>query len=156
MSLQPRILYVDDDVANNEMMTFWLREECGYDVSSAIDGKGAIALIEAEFFDLYLLDYCLPDMTAINLCERIRQINPAAPIMIYSALDRKVDKERAFSAGANHYLMKPDEMSLIKPEVARLLGGTRKVSAPVTAGAAEHRTVVHKVSHKRVKSAGIV
>ena len=76
--------------------------------------------------------------------------------MIYSALDRKVDKERAFSAGANHYLMKPDEMSLIKPEVARLLGGTRKVSAPVTAGAAEHRTVVHKVSHKRVKSAGIV
>ena len=154
MSLKPRILYVDDDVANNEMMTFWLREECGYDVASAIDGKGAIALIDSEFFDLYLLDYCLPDMTAINLCEKIRQINPDAPIMIYSALDRKVDQERAFEAGANHYLMKPDQMSLIKPEVDRLLGnGTRAATAVTTA---EHRSVVHKIAHKRVKSSGIL
>jgi putative two-component system response regulator len=156
MSLKPRILYVDDDVANCEMMTYWLREECGYDVTPAIDGKGAIALIESEFFDLYLLDYCLPDMTAINLCEKIRELNAAAPIMIYSALDREVDQQRAFKAGANHYLMKPDQMSLIKPEVDRLLGGMRKVDAPVTAGAAEHRTIVHKVSHKRVRSSGIV
>jgi CheY-like chemotaxis protein len=154
MSLKPRILYVDDDVANNEMMTYWLREECGYDVASAIDGKGAIALIESEFFDLYLLDYCLPDMTAINLCEKIRQINPEGPIMIYSALDRKVDQERAFQAGANHYLMKPDQMGLIKPEIERLLGNGMRAAASVVT--AEHRTVVHKVSHKRVRSSGIV
>ena len=154
MSLKPRILYVDDDVSNNEMMTYWLREECGYDVASAIDGKGAIALIDSEFFDLYLLDYCLPDMTAINLCERIRQLNPDGPIMIYSALDRKVDQERAFEAGANHYLMKPDQMDLIKPEIDRLLSkGVRSVPAVVTA---EHRSVVHKIAHKRVKSSGIV
>jgi len=154
MSLKPRILYVDDDVANNEMMTYWLGEECGYDVSSAIDGKGAIALISSEFFDLYLLDYCLPDMTAIHLCEKIRQVNPDAPIMIYSALDRKVDQDRAFAAGANHYLMKPDQMNLVKPEIERLLGGTKRPGAPVAT--AEHRTVEYKVSHKRVKSSGIV
>lgn len=153
MSLQPRILYVDDDVANNEMMTFWLREECGYDVASATDGKGAIALIDSEFFDLYLLDYCLPDMTAINLCERIRAISPTAPIMIYSALDREVDQQRAYKAGANHYLMKPDQMDLIKPEIEKLLGRSQQQARP--AAAAEHRTVVHKVSHKHVKSSGI-
>ena len=154
MSLQPRILYVDDDVANNEMMTFWLRDECGYDVASAIDGKSAIALIESEFFDLYLLDYCLPDMTAVNLCEKIRVIDPSAPIMIYSALDREVDQQKAFNAGANHYLMKPDQMNLIQPEVERLLG--RKLKASIPMASAEHRSVTHKVSHKRVRSAGIV
>lgn len=153
MPLQPRILYVDDDIANNEMMTYWLREECGYDVSSAVDGKGALALIDSQFFDLYLLDYCLPDMTAINLCERIREIDASAPIMIYSALDREIDQQRAFNAGASNYLMKPDQMNLIKPEIDRLLGGMKTQTQ--SAMTAEHRTVVHKVSHKHVKSSGI-
>lgn len=156
MSLRPRILYVDDDVANNEMMTFWLREECGYDVSSAIDGKSAIELIESEFFDLYLLDYCLPDMTAVNLCEKIREINETAPIMIYSALDREVDQQKAFKAGADHYLMKPDQMSLIKPEVDRLLCISQSGSGQMNSTAEHRTTVVHRLSHKRVKAAAIL
>jgi DNA-binding response OmpR family regulator len=155
MSLKPRILYVDDDVANNEMMTYWLREECGYSVLSAIDGKGAIALIESEFFDLYLLDYCLPDMTAINLCEKIRELNPTAPIMIYSGIDREDEQKLVLDAGANHYLKKPDQMNLIKPQVERLLGNSRRSEMTTRGASAEVRSTVQKVSHKRVRSAGI-
>lgn len=115
MPVIPRILYVDDDAENGEMMTYWIREECGCDIAVAVDGKQAFDMIEREFFDLFLLDYCLPDTTAIQLCEKIRSIYPEAPIAIYSALDRPVDKERAMAAGANSYLVKPEQLADIKP-----------------------------------------
>ena len=115
MPVIPRILYVDDDAENGEMMRYWIREECGCDIAVAVDGKQAVDLIDREFFDLFLLDYCLPDTTAIQLCEKIRSIYPEAPIAIYSALDRDIDKEKAMAAGANSYLVKPEQLADIKP-----------------------------------------
>ena len=41
MSVNPRVLYVDDDVENCELMKYWIREECGCDISIAMDGKEA-------------------------------------------------------------------------------------------------------------------
>ena len=156
MSLKPRILYVDDDIVNCDMMTYWLREECGYDVSSAIDGKGALSLIETEFFDLYLLDYCLPDMTAVHLCKRIRRISSNAPIVIYSALDREVDIKSALAAGANHYMLKPDQLFSIKPQIDRLLSVAKRSSTPAPKITGNQNTVVINAAHNRRKAKGIV
>ena len=82
MSVNPRVLYVDDDVENCELMKYWVREECGCDISIAMDGKEALQMIESEYFDLFLLDYCLPDTTGIKLCEKIRSLYPEAPIAV--------------------------------------------------------------------------
>ena len=153
MSLPPRILYVDDDVDACEMMSFWLREECGYDVSTALDGHKALQMIETEFFDLFLLDYCLPDMTAVSLCESIRALNPNAPILIYSALDRDVDQQRAFTAGADYYLVKPDQLADIRPNVDRLLGRhDQRLHSP----GVEFRTITHHAPLRRIRAGGIV
>lgn len=122
MSVPPRILYVDDDVAACEMLAFWLREDCGFDVTAAVDGKQAEALIGSEYFDLFILDYCLPDTTAVTLCGRIKEVNSSAPILIYSALDREVDREKAIAAGANVYLVKPDQLGELRPRVEGFLG----------------------------------
>jgi DNA-binding response OmpR family regulator len=121
MSIPPRILYVDDEPDNCEMMRYWLREDCGMDVTTALDGRTAMEHIRREFFDIYLLDYCLPDTTGVELCKRIRRFDKQAPILIYSALDRDVDRQRSLEAGANMYLVKPDELEKIKPQVERLL-----------------------------------
>lgn len=123
MPVIPRVLYVDDDVENCEMMKYWIRQECGCEISIAMDGQSALKLIESEYFDLYLLDYCLPDTTGIRLCEEIRQRYPDVPIAVYSALDRPIDKERAIAAGATSYLVKPEELDQIKPFLIRHLSG---------------------------------
>lgn len=128
MPVIPRILYVDDDVENCEMMSYWIREECGCDISIATDGQHALEMIDREYFDLFLLDYCLPDTTAIQLCEKIRAIYPDAPIGVYSALDREVDKEKAIAAGATSYMVKPEELDQIKPFL------NRHLSRPVPLG----------------------
>lgn len=154
MSVIPRVLYVDDDLDNLEMMTYWIREECGYEISVAVDGKQAFQLIETEYFDLFLLDYCLPDVTAVNLCEKIRSIYPEAPIAVYSALDREVDKQRAFAAGANSFLIKPEQLDQIKPFLLRYLP-----PRPRTPGAGEQPASTSRLgsSHpSRLKASGIV
>lgn len=130
MSVPPRILYVDDDLAACEMLSFWLREDCGFDVTAAVDGKQAEALIGSEYFDLFILDYCLPDTTAVTLCGRIKEVNSTAPILIYSALDRKVDRDKAIAAGANVYLVKPDQLGELRPRIEGFLG--RHSSATVS------------------------
>ena len=124
MAVIPRVLYVDDDLENCEMMKYWIREECGCDIEVAKDGKEALNIIEREYFDLFLLDYCLPDTTGIKLCEQIRSLYPEAPIAVYSALDRDIDKQLAFAAGATSYMVKPEELDKIKPFLNRHLART--------------------------------
>lgn len=121
MKLPPRILYVDDDRMNLEMMLYWLSSDRGYDLTLAMDGREAGSLMETQSFDLYLLDYCLPDITAAGLCRKIRQIDPTVPIIVYSGLSRDVDRKSALDAGANAYLVKPDDIHSIEPTINRLL-----------------------------------
>lgn len=156
MPVIPRILYVDDDVENCEMMTYWIREECGCDISIATDGQHALEMIDREYFDLFLLDYCLPDTTAIELCCKIRTIYPEAPIAIYSALDRDVDKERALAAGANSYMVKPDELSDIKPFLDRHLARSKSRSLLPIDHAQAKRSTESGHHRQRFRAGGIV
>ncbi len=155
MSVIPRVLYVDDDVDNCEMMKYWIREECGCDIAIAMDGKEALDMIESQFFDLFLLDYCLPDTTGIKLCERIRNIYPDAPIALYSALDRPIDKQRAIDAGATSYMVKPEELDQIKPFLDRHLSKPIPVTIPVEKATADPAS--SKGVHRgRTRASGIV
>lgn len=155
MSVIPRVLYVDDDVENGQMMTYWIREECGCEITVATDGKQALEMIDREFFDLFLLDYCLPDTTAIQLCEKIRSIYPEAPIAIYSALDRDIDKQRAMAAGANSYLVKPEQLADIKLFLDKYLAPSN--SEKLTAFHAERKNETGSVQHRnRFRAGGIV
>lgn len=155
MPVVPRILYVDDDLDNCEMMKYWIREECGCEISIAMDGKQALEMIDSQYFDLFLLDYCLPDTTGIKLCEQIRTRYPDVPIAVYSALDRTIDKERAFAAGATSYLVKPEELDQIKPFLNRHLARAIPVSEAFSKTTAE--TTSSKGIHRgRNRASGIV
>jgi len=155
MSVIPRILYVDDDVDNCEMMKYWIREECGCDISIAMDGKQALEMIEAEFFDLFLLDYCLPDTTGIKLCEQIRALDADVPIAVYSALDREIDKKRALAAGATSYIVKPEQLDQIKPFLDRHL--PRPTAPKVESERSTAEPTSSKGVHRgRTRASGIV
>ncbi len=133
MNTEPRILYVDDDADGCELMAFQLNHLYGIQIETVLDGATALALIRSCPFDVYLLDYCLPDVTAIKLCKEIKSIDPAAPIFIYSALDRDVDRKQALEAGASRYFVKPEQLVLIGPELKKILwskGFDREMTSP--------------------------
>ena len=104
---RPRVLYVDDDEDSREMLSTIL----GF---SRIETKAvgtaaqALLLIQAERFDLYLLDSRLPDLDGFELCRQIRDFDPHTPILFFSGAAYEADKKRGIEAGANAYVIKPD------------------------------------------------
>jgi CheY-like chemotaxis protein len=156
MSLPPRILYVDDDPIDCELMAFWLSDSCGYKVTSAQDGKQAAELIDSQTFDLFLLDYCLPDTTGVNLCRNIRAFDSRVPVIIYSALNRDIDRQRAMEAGANDYLVKPDELYLIRPHIDKLLDQSFAMRMPATDASISATSSGRASVAPRRKASGIV
>jgi DNA-binding response OmpR family regulator len=104
---QPRVLCVDDDEDSRVMLITLLRLAL---IEAKAVGTAAQALssIQAERFDLYLLDSRLPDLDGFELCRRMREYDPQTPILFFSGAAYEADKKRGIEAGANAYVIKPD------------------------------------------------
>src|SRR6266487_1233028 len=108
----PRVLCVDDDEDSREMLTALLRFS-RIEAKAAATAAQALALIQAERFDLYLLDAWLPDLDGFELCRRMRVFDAHTPILFYSGAAYEDDKKRGIEAGANAYVIKPDVDGLL-------------------------------------------
>jgi DNA-binding response OmpR family regulator len=111
-SVQPRVLCVEDDEDSREMLRMVLKFR-QIDTKAVGTAAQALSLIEAERFDLYLLDTGLPDIDGFELCRRMREFDPHTPILFFSGAGYDADKKRGIEAGANAYVTKPDVDGLV-------------------------------------------
>ena len=106
-ALYPTVLCVDDNEDSREMLSlllkFWRIETKAVGTAAQ-----ALALIQAERFDLFLLDTLLPDLDGFELCRRMRSLDPDTPILFFSGAAYESDKQKGIDAGANAYVAKPD------------------------------------------------
>lgn len=114
-----KILYVEDEKDIREVVTLMCRSE-GYEVSAVETGLAALELASCQKFDLYIMDNGLPDIRGVDLCKKLREINPT-PTLFYSAASDKSDLETAFSSGAQAYVVKPASVEKLINEVRRLI-----------------------------------
>ena len=121
---QPRVLCVDDDEGAREMLSELLKFSL-IETRAVGTGVQALSLIEAEHFDLYLLDAWLPDLDGFELCRRVRALDPHTPILFYSG---DADKTRGLEAGANAYVTKPDVDGLLG-SITQLVSRAKTVAA---------------------------
>ena len=116
----PRILCVEDDIDSCEMISFLLGQS-GIEVVSAQTVAEALLLVETDGFDLYLLDSSFPDGTGIELCKKIRASDENTPIVFYSGLSDESTREAGLDAGAQAYLIKPQDLEKIEPTIKSLV-----------------------------------
>ena len=102
-----RVLCVDDDEESRDLLSTLMRFS-GIEVKAVATAAQALSLIQAECFDLYLLDACLPVRDGFELCRRVRHRAPHTPILFFSGASEEVNTERGIDAGANAYVIKPD------------------------------------------------
>ena len=77
-----------------KFVTNWLRVNArSYLLTCAASGTEALTRVEKKAFGLYLFDDCLSDMTAPELCERVRAIDAKPPVITFSPFDREIDLE---------------------------------------------------------------
>jgi len=121
--VKTKILLVEDEKTLSEVITMNLELE-GYMVQAINNGVNAIAEIQANFYDLILLDVMLPGMNGFEICKLVREQNKQTPILILSAKSESNDKITGLSLGADDYLAKPFDLRELLLRVKALLKRT--------------------------------
>ncbi len=101
-----KLLLIEDEQAQRVLLKKILEKE-GYTVSESEDGKTGIESFTNEDFDIVLLDQRLPDMSGLEVIERLKKISPIVPVIMITAYANVQDAVKAMKIGAFHYLNKP-------------------------------------------------
>ncbi len=101
-----RILVVDDEPAQREMVSGFLKKQ-GFDVSTAESGVKALQLFRQDSIDLILTDQKMPVMSGADLLQAVRAINPETPVILMTAFGSIEAAVSAIQGGATDYLTKP-------------------------------------------------
>ena len=101
-----KILLVEDDLIQLEPLKTALAKS-GHGVDAVQDGETAQWLITERSYDLLILDWMLPNVSGIQLCQQYRQLGKSAPVLFLTAKDTIQDKITGLDVGADDYLVKP-------------------------------------------------
>ena len=109
-----RVLIVDDAPGVSDVLLMKLERE-GYVVAVAKNAERATKLLQADSFDVILLDIRLPDGSGFELLTRLRQRRSLldTPIIVLSGLDQTSDVVAALQDGANDYITKPFDLAVV-------------------------------------------
>ncbi len=118
----PKILVVDDDFINRELLKAYLTE-ANYEVITAADGASALELALDSPPDLALVDVQMPGMDGIELCSALKSTPETrfVPVVIVTALDSEEEKIRAIGVGADDFVTKPFNALILLTRVRSLL-----------------------------------
>jgi two-component system chemotaxis sensor kinase CheA len=119
----PKILVVDDSITTRTLERNIL-QGAGYQVTTAVDGVEALALLETEPFDLVVSDIEMPRINGFELVEWIRQ-SPSygqVPIVLVTSLESQEHRERGLHVGADAYIVKSGfEQSVLLDTIQQFL-----------------------------------
>lgn len=128
---QGQILYCEDHDDTRVIMTILL-EQAGFRVTTAGSASECLGLAQSgEHFDLYLLDHTFPDASGVTLCESLREFDQETPILFYSARAMEREKEAAMKAGAQDYLIKPNDIFNVAGHAAKWIKARNSTEGPV-------------------------
>jgi signal transduction histidine kinase len=119
---QATILVVDDNEMNRDLLSRRLRRQ-GYGVATAENGREALKSIEAEQFDLILLDIMMPEMNGFEVLEHLKA-HPTwrhIPVIVISAAEDIDNMVKGIKLGAEDYLPKPYNTLLLKARIGACL-----------------------------------
>ena len=119
-----KILIVDDAVTVR-LYHRQLMEELGFEVEEAENGVEALEKGLVTDFDLFLVDVNMPKMDGYRLLEQMRQTPEllAKPVIMISTESSDNDREKAYLAGANFYVIKPVKPNELQTYASLLTGG---------------------------------
>jgi class 3 adenylate cyclase len=108
------LLVVDDNEMNRDMLARRLGRH-GYTVAVAADGQQALQMLEAQSFDLILLDIMMPGISGLDVLKILRERYSVAdlPVIMATAKDQSEDIVAALQLGANDYITKPLDFPVV-------------------------------------------
>lgn len=128
----PRILIVDDNHDNADIVRQYLEAAYGYAPSVAYDGDEALRRFDAERPQLVLLDVMMPGRDGWEVCRTIKgrpDAQQAVRVIMLTARDDLADKRQALQSGADDFLEKPLDLARLGAAVHRNLAALAPTAA---------------------------
>jgi len=124
--MRPRVLIVEDEDAQAEVLRYNLNRE-GFEAVVAFDGEEAMLAVEEQQPDLIVLDWMLPGVSGLAVCQRLRARNETRtlPIILLTARGEEGDCVRGLDSGADDYVVKPFSPAELIARVRAVLRRTR-------------------------------
>ena len=123
MNQRPKVLIVDDEPFNVDYLQQEL-EDCDYQIIAAFNGKEALDKIRKEQPDLVLLDLMMPILDGFAVLSEVKSDNVLRdiPIIIVSAASDSKSIVKGIKQGAEDYLTKPVDASLLLQKLKEYVG----------------------------------
>ena len=123
MAQRPRVLVIEDDAAISDMVK-GLLEHWGFEASSAATGTDGLAKARKEMPSAILLDVMLPGMDGFDVCKALKSDGKTKGIKIImlTGLGKVSDVDKAFTLGADDYVIKPFKAAWLINKVQKALG----------------------------------
>ena len=117
------LLVVDDNEDNRYTLTNRLKRQGYTNLTTAVDGRQALELIRSRPFDLVLLDIMMPELNGYQVLEQLKADEQLRhiPVIMISALDELESVIRCIELGAEDYLPKPFNPTLLKARIGASL-----------------------------------
>lgn len=130
-----RVLIAEDDDTNRQMLRVFL-EKKGFEVKGVHNGLEALealdeARAEGTDFDVVLLDWMMPVLSGIDTLRRLRCQEPEIPVIMLTALGSNEDIVGALESGADDYVTKPCDLSVLLARMEARLRRRGGARAPV-------------------------
>lgn len=116
-----KILFIEDDQILSNNLSSILKNE-SYDVTCAYDGKSAIQLCKNQSFDIFLLDYNLPDMNGLDIFSEYSQMNhlKKAKTVFFSSNSDEDFQIKVLQECADDYIIKPVSSKLLVTKLNKI------------------------------------
>lgn len=114
------ILIIEDDSDIRALLKMHC-EAAGYSVEEASDGGSALSLLKQKSYDLCLIDWMLPQISGLEVLKALRKSVPECAAMMITARTASEDIVVALDAGADDYITKPFESSVLIARISAVL-----------------------------------
>ena len=122
---EPRVLVVDDDPSLTDLLVDTL-EVIGYESKAAASAQQALTMLRAGHFNLVITDINMPEMSGIELLQKIKEDHKDLPVMLITGVGSESLKQEAYEFGADGFLSKPFRIGRIETEIGNLLKGIQR------------------------------
>ncbi|WP_421251636.1 response regulator [Aeromonas sp. 600584] len=144
-----KILIVDDHPAIRMAIRILFQQDDHHIIAEVDNGVDAVLVARTNTHDIVILDIVIPRLDGIEVIKRIKEIDPEIKIIIFSAQATHHTIVRCLQAGANGFISKTDDLSLLKSALIKIKKGQLHFPQEVIHGARN----AHAVDKKDLLSA---
>lgn len=140
-----KVLVVEDEADIRDLVALHLKRE-GYEVDVCGDGAEALSLLKSRSYHLLILDWMLPEKSGLEILRELRKTHPhqQMAVLMVTAKGTSSDLVMGLENGADDYLVKPFELSVLQARARALLRRLDRRDAALTLGPLEIDESAHE------------